>query len=87
MRGLSKPEAPISPFQTAASALDAFWASSHGSRGDLEVCRLALQGSGLSAQDFRRLKTDLPNLPEGCTTGNRIARLRDLLDELAASGS
>ena len=67
----------------AETALIAYW-SGRGSNLDLLGCREVLESLKLSGRELRGLKVGLPNQPEGCTTGNKIARLRDLLDDLAA---
>ncbi len=71
----------------AEGALRAFWGASRGSNVELLGCREVLQGLKLTKRELRGLKTGLPNQPEGCTTGNKLARLRDLLDDMAEDAS
>jgi len=83
-RDLRKEEGELSRLAAGQSAVEAFWARSRGSNVELLACRQSLEAAGLSAKELRGLKVGLPNLPEGTTTGNRIHRLRDLLDDLLA---
>jgi hypothetical protein len=61
-----------------------FWAISNG--GDVAHDELVEGLSKLKAtkQELLLMKAALPNQPEGTTTGNAIARARDVLDALAS---
>jgi hypothetical protein len=61
-----------------------FWAISNG--GDVAHDELVEGLSQLQAtkQELLRMTAALPNQPEGTTTGNAIARARDVLDALAS---
>ena len=66
----------------ARDCLESFWGKSNGGAGAYQACEIGLAKLKLTADDYRKLARNLPVLTTG-TTGQKLASVRALLDDLA----